>query len=65
MEIKIRKVTFTLHRTNGAADSFTKEIAGDDEMVKWANQRFAEVNECGCTAQIEGNQVAIAGNVQQ
>lgn len=64
MEIIIRKITFTLSRANGKVNSFTKEIVGDDGMVQWVTRMFAEENECGCTAQFDGKQIAIAGNIQ-
>lgn len=64
MEISIRNITFTISRTDGSVDSFTKEIAGDNEMVQWAVEQIADVNQCGCTAQYLGKQIAIAGNIQ-
>lgn len=64
MNIELRNITFTLHRVNGAVDSFTKPMAGDNEMVQWTVEQFADVNQCGVTAQFEGVQIAIAGNVQ-
>lgn len=62
MGIQVRNITFTLSRADGSVDSFTREIAGDDVMVQWATDTFAEVNECGCTAQCDGKQIATAGD---
>lgn len=64
MIIPIRNITFSLYRADGRVDSFTKEIAGDDEMVQWAANSYSEVNLCGVTAQFEDKQIAIAGNVE-
>lgn len=64
MNIQLRNITFTIYRPDGNVNSFTREIAGDDVTVQWATDSIAEVNECGCTAQFQGKQIAVAGNVQ-
>lgn len=64
MNIELRNITFTLYRANGAVNSFTAPTAGDNEMVQWTVEQLADVNQCGVTAQFEGVQIAIAGNVQ-
>lgn len=62
---QLRNITFTFCRADGTNSPFTKDIIGDDEMVEWATQQYAEVNECGVIAEFNGKQIAIAGNVQQ
>lgn len=62
---QLRNIKFTFHRADGTSTPLMKEIIGDDEMVEWATQQYAEVNECGVIAEFNGKQIAIAGNVQQ
>ena len=64
MNLSTRKITFTFHRADGSVTKTTKEMFGDNDMVQWATQQYAEVNECGVTAHINDQQIAIYGNVQ-
>ncbi|QEM41101.1 endoribonuclease [Pseudomonas phage Zuri] len=64
MEIKVRSIKFSLRFRDGSHQDVVKEVIGDDEMVKWVADQFAEVNECAVIATEGENQVAIAGNIQ-
>lgn len=60
----VRNIVFTFYRADGTNQKVTKNMLGDDEMIQWATDQFAEVNECGVTATENGKQIAIAGNIQ-
>lgn len=64
MDISIRNITFKLYRADSTVQEFTKPIAGDNEMVQWTAEQYADVNQCGCTAHHNDVQIALAGNVQ-
>lgn len=64
MLISIRSINFKLYQTDGSTQVFTKQIAGDNEMVQWTVEQYADVNQCGCTAHHNGEQIAVAGNIQ-
>ena len=64
MEITMRSIVFKVHLANGDVIEQTKPIAGDDEMVKWVAEQFAEVNNAGVTAAFEDKIIATVGNVQ-
>ena len=56
----IRTIKFSLHWKDGSIGSFEKPIIGDDEMVKWVTEQYAEVNDCRVTATENGKQIAEA-----
>ena len=64
MEITLRSIMFKVHLPNGDVIEQTKPIAGDNEMVKWVAEQFAEVNNGGVTASFEDKIIATVGNVQ-
>lgn len=64
MLITIRNITFKLYRADGSTQEIQKELWGDNAEVQWVAEQFAEVNECGVTAEYLGEQIAIAGNIQ-
>lgn len=60
-------VVFTLYFADGSTTKTTKTVVtnGNDGMIEWVTVQYAEVNNCGCTADVNGVRIAIAGNVPQ
>lgn len=61
----IRKISFTLHLSNGTKQEIIKPVMGDDDDVDWVARQYADVNSCGVVAIDEdGKTIATVGNVQ-